>query len=102
MRRKKKINLSISKPLLDTLSEFAKQKGLPLSSYLRSLMLESIKTNTVCKKDPKRRISIALSQEEYGQLTKLRDIDWERSLRRLLLNEEIHKDYENQTYQQKQ
>ncbi len=92
MRRNKKINLSISKPLLDTLSETAKQKGLPLSSYLRSLMLESIKTNTVCQKDPKRRISIVLSQEEYRQLTKLKDIDWEKSLRRLLLNNEIHKD----------
>ncbi len=92
MRRNKKINLSISKPLLATLSETAKQKGLPLSSYLRSLMLESIKTNAVCKKDPKRRISIVLSQEEYQQLTKLKDIDWERSLRRLLLNNEIHKD----------
>jgi Na+-translocating ferredoxin:NAD+ oxidoreductase RnfC subunit len=55
-------------------------------------MLESIKTNTVCKKDPKRRISIVLSQEEYNQLTKFKDIDWEKSLRRFLLNNEIHKD----------
>ncbi len=92
MRRNKKINISISKPLLDTLSEFAKQKGLPLSSYIRSLMLESIKKNTVCKKDPKRRISIVLSQEEYSQLTKLKDIDWEKSLRKLLLNEKIQRD----------
>ncbi len=92
MRRNKKINLSISKPLLETLSETAKQKGLPLSSYIRSLMLESITANTVCKKDPKRRISIVLSQEEYSQLTKLKDIDWEKSLRRLLLKNEIHKD----------
>ncbi len=92
MRRNKKINISISKSLLDTISEIAKQKGLPLSSYIRSLMLESIKTNTVCKKDPKKRISIVLSQEEYSQLTKLKDIDWEKSLRRLLLNEEIRKD----------
>ncbi len=87
MRRHKKINISISKSLLDTLSELAKQKGLPLSSYIRSLMLESIKTNTVCKKDPKKRISIALSQEEYQQLTKLRDIDWERSLKRYIKSE---------------
>ncbi len=87
MRRHKKINISISKSLLDTLSEFAKQKGLPLSSYIRSLMLESIKTNTVCKKDPKKRISIALSQEEYQQLTKLRDIDWERSLKMYIKSE---------------
>jgi hypothetical protein len=91
MRRNKKINIAISKPLLDTLSEFAKQKGLPLSSYIRSLMLETIKTNTVCKKDPKRRISIALSQEEYQQVAKLKDIDWEKSLRKVLLNEEIQK-----------
>jgi hypothetical protein len=84
MRRNKKINISISQPLLDALSETAKQKGLPLSSYIRSLILESIKTNTVCKKDPKRRISIALSQEEYQQLTKLKNIDWEKSLRRVL------------------
>jgi hypothetical protein len=89
MRRNKKINLSISRSLLDTLSEFAKQKGLPLSSYIRSLMLESIKTNTVCKKDPKKRVSIALSQEEYTQLSKLKDIDWEKSLRKILLNSEI-------------
>lgn len=74
---------------MDTLSEFAKQKGLPLSSYIRSLMLESIKTNTVCKKDPKKRVSIALSQEEYTQLSKLKDIDWEKSLRKILLNSEI-------------
>jgi hypothetical protein len=92
MRRNKKINISIGKSLLDTLSESAKQKGLPLSSYIRSLMLESIKTNTVCKKDPKRRISIALSQEEYQQLTKLKNIDWEESLRRVLKSEKIHKD----------
>jgi len=88
MRRHKKINISISKPLLDTLSEFAKQKGLPLSSYIRSLMLESIKTNTVCKKDPKKRISIALSQEEYQQLAKLKDIDWEESLKRYITSEQ--------------
>ncbi len=92
MRRNKKINLSISKPLLDTLSETAKQKGLPLSSYIRSLMLESITANTVCKKDPKKRISIVLSQEEYQQLTKLGDIDWEKSLTKVLLKEEIQKD----------
>jgi len=92
MRRNKKINISISIPLLDTLSGSAKQKGLPLSSYIRSLMLESIKANTVCKKDPKRRISIVLSQEEYQQVAKLKDIDWEKSLRKLLLNEEIQKD----------
>jgi hypothetical protein len=92
MRRNKKINISISIPLLDTLSEFAKQKGLPLSSYIRSLMLESIKANTVYKKDPKRRISIALSQEEYQQVAKLKDIDWEKSLRKLLLNDKIQKD----------
>jgi len=85
MRRHKKINISISKPLLDTLSESAKQKGLPLSSYIRSLMLESIKTNAVCKKDPKKRISIALSQEEYQQLSKFKDIDWEKSFRKVLL-----------------
>jgi hypothetical protein len=92
MRRNKKINISISKPLLDTLSETAKQKGLPLSSYVRSLMLESIKTNTVCKKDPKKRVSIALSQEEYGQVAKLKDIDWEKSLRKVLQKgNEIHK-----------
>jgi hypothetical protein len=91
MRRHKKINISISKPLLDTLSESAKQKGLPLSSYIRSLMLESIKTNTVCKKDPKKRISIALSQEEHQQVAKLKDIDWERSLRKVLLKEGIQK-----------
>jgi hypothetical protein len=48
-------------------------------------MLESIKTNTVCKKDPKKRISIALSQEEYQQLSKFKDIDWEKSLRKVLL-----------------
>ena len=84
MRRNKKINISISQPLLDALSESAKQKGLPLSSYIRSLILESIKTNTICKKDPKRRISIVLSQEEYQQLTKLKNIDWEKSLRRIL------------------
>jgi hypothetical protein len=87
MRRHKKINISISKPLLDTLSKSAKQKGLPLSSYIRSLMLESIKTNTVCKKDLKKRISIALSQEEYQQLSKFKDIDWERSLKRYIRNE---------------
>ncbi len=87
MRRHKKINISISRSLLDTLSEFAKQKGLPLSSYIRSLMLESIKTNTVCKKDPKKRISIVLSQEEYQQLSKFKDIDWERSLKRYIRNE---------------
>jgi len=92
MRRNKKINISISISLLNTLSEFAKQKGLPLSSYIRSLMLESIKANTVCKKDPKRRISIALSQEEYQQVAKLKDIDWEESLRRVLLNDKIQKD----------
>ncbi|MFZ8861319.1 MAG: hypothetical protein ACO2PP_12605 [Thermocrinis sp.] len=92
MRRNKKINISISIPLLDTLSESAKQKGLPLSSYIRSLMLESIKANTVYKKDPKRRISIALSQEEYQQVAKLKDIDWEKSLRKLLLNDKIQKD----------
>jgi hypothetical protein len=92
MRRNKKINISISKPLLDTLSKSAKQKGLPLSSYIRSLMLESLKTNIVCKKDPKKRISIALSQEEYQQVAKLKDIDWEKSLRRVLLKEEIQKD----------
>jgi hypothetical protein len=92
MRRSRKINISISKPLLDTLLMSAKQKGLPLSSYIRSLMLESIKTNTVCKKYPKRRISIALSQEEYQQLAKLKDIDWEKSLRNLLLNEKIQND----------
>jgi hypothetical protein len=91
MRRNKKINISISKPLLDTLSKSAKQKGLPLSSYIRSLMLESIKANTVCKKDPKKRISIVLSQEEYQQLTQLKDIDWEKSLGEVLLNEEIQK-----------
>jgi hypothetical protein len=91
MRRNKKINISISKPLLDTLLESAKQKGLPLSSYIRSLMLETIKTNTACNKDPKRRISIALSQEEYQQIAKLKDIDWEKSLRKVLLNEEIQK-----------
>jgi len=84
MRRNKKINISISQPLLDALSESAKQKGLPLSSYIRSLILESIKTNTICKKDPKRRISIVLSQEEYQQVAKLKDIDWEKSLRRVL------------------
>lgn len=84
MRRNKKINISISQPLLDALSESAKQKGLPLSSYIRSLILESIKTNTICKKDPKRRISIVLSQEEYQQVAKLKDIDWEKSLRRIL------------------
>jgi len=88
MRRHKKINISISKPLLDTLSKSAKQKGLPLSSYIRSLMLESIKTNTVCKKDPKKRISIALSQEEYQQLAKLKDIDWEESLKRYITSEQ--------------
>ncbi|MFZ8785675.1 hypothetical protein [Thermocrinis sp.] len=88
MRRHKKINVSISKPLLDTLSKSAKQKGLPLSSYIRSLMLESIKTNTVCKKDPKKRISIALSQEEYQQLAKLKDIDWEESLKRYITSEQ--------------
>jgi len=88
MRRHKKINVSISKTLLDTLSEFAKQKGLPLSSYIRSLMLESIKTNTVCKKDPKKRISITLSQEEYQQLAKLKDIDWEESLKRYITSEQ--------------
>jgi len=88
MRRNKKINISINTSLLAILSESAKQKGLPLSSYIRSLMLESIKTNTVCKKDPKKRISIALSQEEYGQLTKLKDIDWEESLRKVLLEGE--------------
>jgi metal-responsive CopG/Arc/MetJ family transcriptional regulator len=88
MRRNKKISISISQPLLDALSESAKQKGLPLSSYIRSLILESIKTNTFCKKDPKRRISIALSQEEYKQLTKLKDIDWEKSLRRVLPNKD--------------
>jgi|GEM_PF-3885889 len=87
MRRHKKINISISKPLLDTLSKSAKQKGLPLSSYICSLMLESIKTNTVCKKDPKKRISIVLSQEEYQQLSKFKDIDWERSLKRYISNE---------------
>jgi len=87
MRRHKKINISISKPLLDILSESAKQKGLPLSSYIRSLMLESIKTNTVCKKDPKKRISLALSQEEYQQVAKLKDIDWEKSLKRYIRNE---------------
>ncbi len=87
MRRHKKINISISKPLLDTLSKSAKQKGLPLSSYIRSLMLESITANTVCKKDPKKRISIVLSQEEYQQLTKLGDIDWEKSLKRYIRNE---------------
>jgi len=87
MRRHKKINISISRPLLDTLSKSAKQKGLPLSSYIRSLMLESIKTNTVCKKDLKKRISIALSQEEYQQLSKFKDIDWERSLKRYIRNE---------------
>ena len=92
MRRNKKINISISQPLLDTLSEVAKQKGLPLSSYIRSLMLESIKTNTVCKKDPKKRISIALSQEEYQQVAKLKIIDWEKSLRKVLLKGEIQKD----------
>ena len=92
MRRNKKINISISISLLDTLSEFAKQKGLPLSSYIRSLMLESVKANTVCKKDPKRRISIALSQEEYQQVAKLKDIDWEKSLRKFLLNDKIQKD----------
>jgi hypothetical protein len=92
MRRNKKINISISIPLLDTLSESAKQKGLPLSSYIRSLMLESVKANTVCKKDPKRRISIALSQEEYQQVAKLKDIDWEKSLRKFLLNDKIQKD----------
>ena len=84
MRRNKKISISINKTLLGTLSESAKQKGLPLSSYIRSLMLESIKTNTVCKKDPKKRISIVLSQEEYQQLSKLKDIDWEKSLRKVL------------------
>jgi hypothetical protein len=89
MRRNKKINISISQPLLDTLSKSAKQKGLPLSSYIRSLMLESIKANTVCKKDPKKRISIALSQEEYQQVAKLKIIDWEKSLRKVLLKEEI-------------
>jgi hypothetical protein len=88
MRRHKKINISISKPLLDTLSKSAKQKGLPLSSYIRSLMLESIKTNTVCKKDPKKRISIALSQEEYQQLAKLKDIDWEESLKKYITSEQ--------------
>lgn len=77
---------------MDTLSEVAKQKGLPLSSYIRSLMLESIKTNTVCKKDPKKRISIALSQEEYQQVAKLKIIDWEKSLRKVLLKGEIQKD----------
>jgi hypothetical protein len=93
MRRNKKINISISKPLLDTLLVSAKQKGLPLSSYIRSLMLESIKTNTVYKRDPKKRISIALSQEEYQQLAKLKDIDWEKSLRQILQKgNEIHKD----------
>ena len=91
MRRNKKISISIGKPLLDTLSESAKQKGLPLSSYIRSLMLESIKTNTACKKDPKKRVSIALSQEEYQQLSKLKDIDWEKSLRKVLLKEEMQK-----------
>jgi hypothetical protein len=92
MRRNKKINISISMHLLDTLSETAKQKGLPLSSYIRSLILESIKTNTFCKKDPKRRISIALSQEEYQQVAKLKDIDWEKSLRRVSLNKEMQND----------
>jgi hypothetical protein len=92
MRRNKKINISISQPLLDALSESAKQKGLPLSSYIRSLILESIKTNTIYKKDPKRRISIALSQEEYQQVAKLKDIDWEKSLRRVSLNKEIQND----------
>jgi PIN domain nuclease of toxin-antitoxin system len=87
MRRHKKINISINKPLLDTLSKSAKQKGLSLSSYIRSLILESIKTNTVCKKDPKKRISIALSQEEYQQVAKLKDIDWEKSLKRYIRNE---------------
>ena len=91
MRRNKKINISISIPLLDTLSESAKQKGLPLSSYIRSLMLESIKANTVCKKDPKRRISIALSQEEYQQVAKLKDIDWEESLKRYITSEQREK-----------
>jgi antitoxin component of RelBE/YafQ-DinJ toxin-antitoxin module len=93
MRRNKKINISISKPLLLTLSETAKQKGLPLSTFIRSLMLESLKANTVYKKDTKRRISIALSQEEYQQLSKLKNIDWEKSLRELLQKgNEIHKD----------
>ncbi len=87
MKRHKKINISINKPLLDTLSKSAKQKGLPLSSYIRSLILESIKTNTVCKKDPKKRISIALSQEEYQQVAKLKDIDWEKSLQRYIRSE---------------
>jgi len=91
MRRNKKINISISISLLDTLSEFAKQKGLPLSSYIRSLMLESIKANTVCKKDPKKRISIALSQEEYQQVAKLKDIDWEESLKRYITSEQREK-----------
>jgi len=91
MRRNKKINLSISRPLLDTLSETAKQKGLPLSSYIRSLMLESLKTNTVCKKDLKKRISIALSQEEYTQLSKLKNIDWEKSLERYITSERREK-----------
>jgi hypothetical protein len=88
MRRHKKINISITTSLLAILSESAKQKGLPLSSYIRSLMLESIKTNTVCKKDPKRRISIALSQEEYQQIAKLKDIDWEESLKRYITSEQ--------------
>jgi len=91
MRRNKKINISINKLLLETLSNSAKQKGLPLSSYIRSLMLESIRTNTVYKKEPKKRVSIALSQEEYQQIAKLKGIDWETSLRKVLLKEEIQK-----------
>lgn len=78
--------------LLETLSKSAKQKGLPLSSFIRSLMLESLNTNTVCKREPKKRISIALSQEESQQLSKLKNIDWEKSLRKALLNEEMQKD----------
>jgi predicted DNA binding CopG/RHH family protein len=89
MRRNKKINISINKPLLEILSNSAKQKGLTLSSYIRSLMLESIKTNTVYKKEPKKRVSITLSQEEYQQLTKLKDIDWEKSLRKVLIHNEM-------------
>ena len=86
MRRNKKLNISISKSLLDSLSKEAQLKGFPLSSYIRSLMLESIKTNSIYKREPKKRISIALSQEEYQQLTKLKDIDWEESLKRYVHN----------------
>jgi len=86
MRRNKKLNISISKSLLDSLSKEAQSKGFPLSSYIRSLILESIKTNSISQKEPKKRISIALSQEEYQKLAKFKNINWEESLRRYVHN----------------